>query len=506
MTIPRLELKNISHSFYGVPVNKDISFDLYPGEVLGLIGENGAGKSTLMNIVAGVINPLSGERVLDGSPYEPSSPADARHAGVSFVHQELNLFSQLSVADNLFLTNYPRRGGIFTDKAQARRHAFEALALMDLPFQPQTVVEDLSPGERQMLEICKATIGGPKLMILDEPTTSLTSRETSRLFDLIRKLTEAGTSIIYVSHILEDVKSICDRIAIMRDGTLVDVRVAESVPTSELITLMVGRPLDHLFPERAQSPGTMAVLEVKNLSATGLVDSVDLTVTEGEVVGVFGLMGAGRTELARVISGLETATEGEVHLAGKDITHMTTRDRIAQGLSFVTEDRRGEGLFMDYSVVTNVALPSLKRWATNALAPLRRRVMREAVSASTSELKLAANNIDRAPVRNLSGGNQQKVVLAKWLLTGPKVLILDEPTRGVDVGAQFEVYRTTLDSADAGAAVLVISSELPELLGICNRIVVMRLGRVVQVFDREEFDARLILGAAFGESQSGESV
>ncbi|MBX9719614.1 MAG: sugar ABC transporter ATP-binding protein [Microbacteriaceae bacterium] len=506
MTTPRLELDAISHSFYGVPVNKGISLDVYPGEVLGLVGENGAGKSTLMNIVAGVINPLEGKRKLDGEDFEPSSPADARSAGVSFVHQELNLFSQLSVADNLFLTDYPTRGGVFTDKAGARRRALDALARMDLPFQPQTVVEDLSPGERQMLEICKATIGEPRLMILDEPTTSLTSRETSRLFALIRQLTEGGTSIIYVSHILEDVKSICDRIAIMRDGTLVDVRPAESLPTSELITLMVGRPLDHLFPERANSRGSSPLLQVTNLSATGLIDSVDMTVSEGEVVGVFGLMGAGRTELARVIAGLEQATEGTVHLDGVDVTQMSPRGRIAQGLSFVTEDRRGEGLFMDYSVMTNVALPSLKRWASNVLAPLRRRSMRDAVDSSTSKLRLAAPNIDRAPVRNLSGGNQQKVVLAKWLLTGPKVLILDEPTRGVDVGAQFEVYRTTLEIADAGAAVLVISSELPELLGICDRIVVMRLGRLVQSFDREEFDARLILGAAFGESKLGESA
>ncbi len=285
----------------------------------------------------------------------------------------------------------------------------------------------------------------------------------------------------------------------MRDGSLVDVRAAD-VPTGELITLMVGRALDKLFPDRTSAPADRPVLQLEHVTATGLVEDVDLTVHASEVLGVFGLMGAGRTELARVVYGLEPASSGTVRLDGVDVTRMSTRDRIGRGLSFVTEDRRGEGLFMDYPVVTNAGLPSLKRWARALLAPISRRRMADDVRRTTDGLRLKSGDLERSPVRTLSGGNQQKVVLAKWLLTAPKLLILDEPTRGVDVGAQFEVYRTALEIADSGTGLLVISSELPELLGICDRIAVMRLGRVVAEFDRGDFDARRILGAAFGEA------
>ena len=504
MTEPRLRIEDVSHSFYGVPVNKKLTIDVAPGEVLGLVGENGAGKSTLMNIVGGVLKPLSGSLWVDGEPYEPHSPAEARRFGIAHVHQELNLFGPLSVADNMFLTGYPRRLGIFTDRRMAKKHAREALALMDLPFSPSTLVENLSPGQRQMLEIAKATMGSPKLVILDEPTTSLTSRETARLFELIRQLTERGTSVIYVSHILEDIKRLSRRIAIMRDGTLVDIRAEAELPVNEIITLMVGRSLDNRFPSREGHPERTPMLEVNNLSTKGIVDGINLTVHSGEVVGLFGLMGAGRTELARMIFGLDAADRGTVSIDGKDVSHLTPRSRIARGLSFVTEDRRSEGLLIDFPIITNASLPSLNRWAGATLAPIRRRAVARDVAVVTDSLRLKSVDLDRSPVRALSGGNQQKVVLAKWLLTKPRVFILDEPTRGVDVGAQYEVYRTTLELADSGTAVLLISSELPELIGTCDRIVVMRMGRLVGEFDRSEFIARLILGAAFGEAASAQ--
>ncbi|WP_378144597.1 sugar ABC transporter ATP-binding protein [Cnuibacter sp. UC19_7] len=497
---PRLSIAGVSHRFYGVPVNKDISLDVAPGEVLGLVGENGAGKSTLMNIVGGVLRPDSGDLRVDGERYEPHSPAEARRFGIAHVHQELNLFAPLSVADNMFLTGYPRQFGVFTDKRAARARAEEALGLMDLPFSPSTLVEDLSPGQRQMLEISKAAVGSPKLVILDEPTTSLTSRETARLFELIGTLTAAGTSVIYVSHILEDIKRLSDRIAIMRDGALVDVQPEADLTVGDVITLMVGRTLDDRFPTRAGRATETPVLEVRDLSAKGVVDGIDLTAHAGEVVGLFGLMGAGRTELARMVYGLDPVDRGSVEVDGQDLSRHSTKGRIARGLAFVTEDRRGEGLLMDFPVLTNAALPSLKRWAGNVLGPIKRRVAARDVAEVTSSLRLKSADLDRSPVRALSGGNQQKVVIAKWLLTKPRVFMLDEPTRGVDVGAQYEVYRTVLELADAGTAVLVISSELPELIGICDRILVMRMGRLVGSFDRGGFDARRILGAAFGES------
>ncbi|WP_168914909.1 sugar ABC transporter ATP-binding protein [Microcella flavibacter] len=500
MSVPRLQLDSISHSFYGVTVNRDVNLTVGPGEVLGLVGENGAGKSTLMNIVGGLIRPVEGKLFVDGEPYAPHSPAEARRHGIAHVHQELNLFSQLSVTDNVFLTAFPRKAGVFTDRKRARQQTIEALALLDLEFPPGTLVENLSPGQRQMLEIAKAAVGDPKLMILDEPTTSLTSRETRKLFELIGRMTSNGTSIIYVSHILEDVKRLSDRIAIMRDGALVEVRDEQALPTAELITLMVGRSLDKRFPDRSGAPGADTVLAVDKLSATGVVEDVSLRVNAGEVVGLFGLMGAGRTELARLIYGLDAADSGTITIGGRDITGATTRSRIASGLSFVTEDRRGEGLLMDYAVTTNAALPSLRRWARWLLGPLNRRQLGNDVAEVTSDLRLKAANLTESPVRSLSGGNQQKVVLAKWLLTRPKLLILDEPTRGVDVGAQYEVYRTALELADSGTGLLAISSELPELIGICDRILVMRMGRIVAEFPRDRFEARRILGAAFGEA------
>jgi len=508
MTAPRLELRNVSHSFFGVPVNKDISLSVAPGEVLGLVGENGAGKSTLMNIVGGVLRNDQGQMYLDGELYAPSSPSEAGKNGIAHVHQELNLFAHLSVADNVFLTRYPRSLGIFTNKKKALAYTAEALELMKLPFSPSTKVENLSPGQRQMLEIAKAAISEPKLIILDEPTTSLTSRETKQLFGLIEEMTSRGVSFVYVSHILEDVKRLAHRVAIMRDGSLIAVRDEEDLQIGELITLMVGRNLDNRFPEREGAAGDEPVLTLDGVTATGLVDNVSMQITSGEVVGLFGLMGAGRTELARVIYGLEHIDAGSVILAGDDITKADPRERIGKGLSFVTEDRRGEGLLMDSSVDVNVSLPSLRRWASNLLAPIRRRALRRDVAAVTEDLRLKSADLDRLPVRSLSGGNQQKVVLAKWLVTQPKLLILDEPTRGVDVGAQYEVYRTALQLADAGTALLVISSELPELLGISDRILVMRQGRLVGDFYKSEFDARRILGAAFGETptDSGKAV
>lgn len=500
MNLPRLAVEDISHSFFGVSVLRGVSLHLEPGEVLGLVGENGAGKSTLMNIVGGLVRPDAGLMQFNGEEYSPADPADAGRHGIAFVHQELNLFSHLSVADNLFLTTYPRTFGAFVNRRAARDATEAALATLDLPFNSSTPVERLSPGQRQLLEILKATYGSPALVILDEPTTSLTSRETEKLFELIHRKCDEGTSFVYISHILSDVKRLCDQIAVLRDGALVDVRRAADLPVDEMISAMVGRPLEQLYPTREGRAGEVPVLEVSGLSATGLVEDASVTVCAGEVVGIFGLMGSGRTELARVVYGLEKADAGTVKVAGEDVTHFTPRRRIAAGLAFVTEDRRGEGLLMDSSVQTNAALPSLSRWVRSVLAPLPTRAIGQRVTATCATIRLKASDLSRSPVRSLSGGNQQKVVLAKWLLTEPRVLILDEPTRGVDVGAKYEVHRAILTAADSGAGLLVISSELPELLGICNRVLVMRQGKIVATFDSASYDTRMILGAAFGEA------
>ena len=499
MTPSRLTLKNVNHSYFGIPVNKDISIDVGPGEILGLVGENGAGKSTLMNIVGGVVRPDSGEFLLDGADYYPTSAAHAKNAGINFVHQELNLFDELSVLDNLFITDFPKSLGVFTNMRKARSTALEALQSVQLDVAPSTQVESMSPGQKQLLEFAKGVMGDPKVIILDEPTTSLTHRETAVMFSRIRDMAAKGTSFIFVSHILEDVLALCDRVAVLRDGELVDIRAASTTKTADLIELMVGKEIKQQFPTKTSVESSIPVLSVQNLSSTGQFEDVTLEVRQHEIVGLFGLMGSGRTELAKVVFGETKSTSGNVRLGDRDITKFSTRRRIQEGLALVTEDRRGEGLLMTFPVVPNAVLAAVGLRGKNGGALKKAKDKLAAVTTSTEKLNLKASNLTQTPVEFLSGGNQQKVVLSKWDIVRPTALILDEPTRGIDVGARVEVYRAIGERAEAGAGQLVISSELSELIGLADRILVMRLGKLVAEFSREHFNPRDILGAAFGE-------
>jgi ribose transport system ATP-binding protein len=499
MTAPLLSLKNVNHSYFGVPVNKDISIDVGPGEILGLVGENGAGKSTLMNILGGIVRPDSGEFLLGDEDYQPTSAAHAKDAGINFVHQELNLFDELSVLDNLFITDFPKTLGLFTNMRKARSIASQALESVQLDVTPGTQVESMSPGQKQLLEFAKGLMGNPRVIILDEPTTSLTHRETAVMFSRVRDMAAQGTSFIFVSHILDDVLSLCDRVAVLRDGELVGVRDSRDTQTSDLIELMVGKELKQQFPSKKSAASSTPVLSIKDLSASGQFEDVTLEVRRHEIVGLFGLMGSGRTELAKTVFGETKSTGGTVSLGGKDITKLSTRRRIQEGLALVTEDRRGEGLLMTFPVLPNAVLAALglRRGSSGALRSTKDKLA--AVEKSTGDLNLKASDLTQTPVEFLSGGNQQKVVLSKWDIVQPTALILDEPTRGIDVGARVEVYRAIGERAEAGAGQLVISSELSELIGLSDRIVVMRMGKLAAEFSRDQFDPRAILGAAFGE-------
>jgi ribose transport system ATP-binding protein len=499
MTAPLLSLKGVNHSYFGVPVNKDITIDVHPGEILGLVGENGAGKSTLMNILGGIVRPDSGEFHLDGEEYQPTSAAHAKDAGINFVHQELNLFDELSVLDNLFITDFPKLLGIFTNMRKARSIATEALDSVQLDVVPNTQVESMSPGQKQLLEFAKGLMGNPRVIILDEPTTSLTHRETAVMFSKVRDMAAQGISFIFVSHILEDVLSLCNRVAVLRDGELVGVRDTRDTKTADLIEMMVGKELTQQFPSKEREVSDTPVLSISGLSSTGQFENVTLEVRRHEIVGLFGLMGSGRTELAKTVFGETKSIAGSVFLGEKDITKLSTRRRIQEGLALVTEDRRGEGLLMTFPVLPNAVLAAvgLRRDSKNALRSHKEKLA--AVETSTGELNLKASDLTQTPVEFLSGGNQQKVVLSKWDIVRPTALILDEPTRGIDVGARVEVYRAIGERAKAGAGQLVISSELSELMGLADRILVMRLGRIVAEFSRDHFDHREILGAAFGE-------
>jgi ribose transport system ATP-binding protein len=492
-----LALEGLSKQWFGVPAVRDLTLSVDEGSVLGLIGQNGAGKSTLMNMIGGVVAPSAGRMLIRGAPYAPRSAADAAKAGIAFIHQELNLFTNLSVAENLFIDGFPHSFGLIDRRAIAARAA-NILKRLDLDVPPEMIVGNLSPGERQLVEIAKALHNEASLMIFDEPTTSLTPRETERLFETIGRLRAEGRTIIYISHILSDVRRLSDRIAVLRDGALVDEGETAEFSVPRMIRSMIGRDLAGMFPPRTSAPGEGAVLEARGLSQTGVIDNVSFSVREGEILGLFGLMGSGRSELARILFGLDPAQAGEVRMRGRALPPGIGA-RIAAGLAFVTENRREEGLMMDATVADNLTLVAIRDFGRTPAAFLDSELLAERARALRENLSIKAGDISRQPVKALSGGNQQKAVIGKWLMKEPRLFILDEPTRGVDVGAKFEIYALADRLAAEGNGILFISSELDELLGMCDRIAVMSRGEIAGEMPRAEFDRERILGLAFRE-------
>lgn len=495
---PVLEFDAVSKAFIGVPVLKDISFALPAGRTLGLVGENGAGKSTLMNILGGNHPADAGAMRLAGQPYAPRDPRDAARQGVTFIHQELNLFSNLSIAENLFLTSFPRTGRwSIIDRPRLHQGAAALLEQVGLGLPPETRVEKLSAGEQQLVEIAKALSVDARVIIFDEPTTSLTNQETDRLFTLIGTLQKRGISLIYISHNLDHVLRLCDDIVVLRDGELVGSGPRAEFTPDRMVSLMVGRSITQLFPQRPTAPAVEPLLEVRRLSQPGIVAGIDFTLHRGEVLGLSGLMGSGRSELARILFGLDPCASGEIRLCGTPI-RPSPRQNIQRGLAFLTENRREEGLCLEASIADNIALVTLPAQSNRPLGWLNGEGIRRAVAEIWQAVRLTPTARDSAPVKTLSGGNQQKVVLAKWLLAKPSVFILDEPTRGIDVGAKSEIYQLVNDLSARGSGVLVISSEIEELIGLCDRILVMGRGEIRDELRRPEFDRGRVLASALG--------
>lgn len=499
-----LECRNVTKSFFGVPVLRNVSLTLKAGRVLGIVGENGAGKSTLMNILGGVLRADSGSIRLGGRNHAPQNPAEAFRDGIAFIHQELNLFTNLSVAENMFIAAFPKTRivGLPLIRRRAIREKTQALlASVDLHVSAKALVEDLSPGERQMVEIAKALGADARIIIFDEPTTSLSSRETQRLFNILQRLRGQGISMIYISHNLGDVLRLCDDILILRDGRVVGEGPKEEFTLERMISLMVGRSMDQLYPSRSARPSGEIVLEVKGLSQPGIVENIAFQLHKGEILGISGLMGSGRTELARILFGLDGFERGEILLNGEPLKRCSPRERIHRGMAFLTEDRRAEGILMNASVEDNIALVSLPSFARSLPGLVNRPEMLGAVGRAAKAVRLQCSSLSRQTAKTLSGGNQQKVVLAKWLLEKPSVFVLDEPTRGIDVGAKFEVYRIMDELAAEGAGILFISSEIEELMGMCDRILVMAYGEIRRCMARTQFDKKKIFRDALMENQ-----
>jgi len=493
-----LSLDGLGKSWFGVPAVSDLTLEVAEGRLLGLIGQNGAGKSTLMNMIGGVVQPSAGAMRWQGVPYRPQTAGDAARAGIAFIHQELNLFTNLSVAENLYIDGFPRRFGLI-DWPRIRARSAELLHRLALDLNPDTAVGRLSPGERQLVEIAKALHNDARLIIFDEPTTSLTPRETARLFETIAALKAEGRTIIYISHILGDVQRLGDDMGVLRDGRLVDSGRVADFSVQRMIRSMIGRDLSGLFPPRTGTPQTRTVLEAQGLTQPGVLQDVSLAVHAGEVVGLFGLMGAGRSELARVLFGLDSVASGSITLNGRPAPAGIAA-RIAAGMAFVTENRRDEGLMMEAAIADNLALVSLRSFGRGPLAVIDTEAVAARTEAARSDLTIKAGAIRTQPVKALSGGNQQKVVIGKWQMTGPRLFLLDEPTRGVDVGAKFEIYSLIDRLAAEGSGILMISSELDELLGMADRIVVMNRGEIMGELTRPDFDRERILSLAFREA------
>src|SRR5215210_5308619 len=487
-------LQNVTKHFGGVTAVEDVDFDLRPGEAHALVGENGAGKSTLMKMVHGLYAPDEGTLEVGGEAVEFSSPRDAEAAGIAMIPQELDLFPELSVTENLFVGRHrPRTRWGTLDRATMRAEARERLRSLGVDLDVTTTVKGLSAANQQIVAIARALVGEARAVVMDEPTASLTEREVQQLFRIISELTSGGVGVVYISHRLDEIFAISDRITVLRDGHHITTAPTDELDAEELVRLMVGRPLNELFTRSPHSPGEVA-LEVRGLGRAGEFEGVDLVVRRSEIVGLSGLVGAGRSEVAQCIFGIRPPEAGEIRVDGEDVRIHSPQAAMERGIFYVPEERRSQGLILPFSIKNNITLSILDRISRFGFVP---RAERQTADRFAKDLSIRGAQLSD-PVSRLSGGNQQKVVLAKSLAREPSILLLDEPTRGIDVGAKSEIYRLIDDLAKEGKAILLISSELEEVLSMSDRIVVMREGRVTGEFKREVATQENVMTAATG--------
>jgi rhamnose transport system ATP-binding protein len=494
-----LELRAVSKSFGSVVALANGTIALNGGEIHALVGENGAGKSTMVKIIAGIYQPDSGEILFRGEPTRFRDAAAAKSAGISVIYQEPTLFPDLTVAENIFMGRQPRSRLGLIDRSRMRRDALELFARLGVPIDPDRVAEGLSIADQQIIEIAKAISLDARVLVMDEPTAALSGVEVDRLFEVARGLRDRGAAILFISHRFDEVFGLCDQITVMRDGAFVANHATADITVDGLVREMVGREIGDLYPKQETTIGDV-VLSVRDLASVGVFHDIGFDVSAGEIVALSGLVGAGRTEVARAIFGIDDYDSGSVTLLGKPLRKHSPLAAIQAGMGFVPEDRRRQGLVMDLSVAKNATLTLRHQLARFGL--ISGKSERAMAATWTKRLQVKTGSLDLA-VSTLSGGNQQKVVLAKWLATGPRLLIVDEPTRGIDVGTKSEVHRLISELAGQGIAVLMISSELPEVLGMADKILVMHEGKITAQISRADATAEGVMYAASATEEGG---
>jgi inositol transport system ATP-binding protein len=492
-----LKMEDVSKAYSGVPALKKVRLEVMRGEVHALMGENGAGKSTLMKILSGIAQRDGGDIFLDGNRVEIKSPKAALDLGISMIHQELNPVRAMTVAENIFLGKEPcyRFTGVVNRRKQ-RQLTQELFREMDVSIDPDKTMSRLSVAEMQLVEIIKAVSYQSRIIIMDEPTSAITGREVGKLFEIIHGLKAKGMAIIYISHKMDEIFRISDTITVLRDGQYIETRPAKDLDHDTLVKLMVGRKISDMFPKREATAQPEVILEVEGLKKQGQFENINFKVKKGEVFGIAGLMGAGRSEAMETVFGLRRADAGTVKIHGKEVRIKSASDAIRHGLALITEDRQLKGLNLKASVRDNISLVNLKQFSRFGQL-LQFQKENEAADSEIQRLRIKTRGRSQI-VRTLSGGNQQKVVLAKWLLAEPEIIILDEPTRGIDIGAKAEIYKIIAELTAQGKTVIMISSELEEILGLCDRVIVLYHGKITAEFERSEFNQENIINAAMG--------
>lgn len=489
----KIEMKDIYKSFGKNDVLKGVDFTLNDGEIHALVGENGAGKSTLMNILSGVLSKDNGEILIDGKEVDISDTNVAKKYGISFIHQELSDWPELTVMDNIFMNN-EIKNGIFLDKAKMRKKCIELLERFDLDINPKTKVSELSVGQRQMMEIAKANLNKVNVLILDEPTSALTNNEIDKLFKLIKRLRDKNVSMIYISHRMEEIFSLTNKITVMRDGKSVSVMDTNKTDEREVVSYMVGRDIGDFYPEMDAEISDVKI-ELKNFNRDGFFKDINIKAKKGEVLGISGLMGAGRTEIMRSVFGLDPKDSGEVFIDGKKIEIKNPADAIKNKIGFVTENRQEEGLILDESIRENISLLNFDKFSKNSFIDKDKEKNLSDTLVDSFKVKTQSSE---SKISDLSGGNQQKVVFAKWYAIGPEILILDEPTKGVDVGAKREIYDLIKDLTKKAVSIILISSDLPELISLSNRIYVIHEGKIQGELLKKDASQEKIMTLATG--------